>query len=306
LTLNTWLSDDERRWTFLWLSGPAGVGKSAVAQTFAEHALKIGQLGAAFFFSRLQIRDSPNGVIVTIAFQLAKRDAGYNHLITHILSCDPSIVDKSLRNQFQELIINPFTVLAAQPTITSTTRKPLVVIIDGLDECSNEFSQRELIKLIGEYVESSKAGPTLLLWLLCSRPEWHLKRTFGQAQPRVKFNRTEMTCDAAEDIADVYCILKAGLQEIHDTFACGQLGSRWPTETRLQQLSRKIGGFLSLRMLFSGSLGMDLAVLTRSLKSASGSLEILVIQSKPEILWQFLMRYTSKSFLVYLHPSFPP
>jgi hypothetical protein len=35
----------------LWMWGPAGVGKSALAQTCAEKAKEMGYLGAAFFFS---------------------------------------------------------------------------------------------------------------------------------------------------------------------------------------------------------------------------------------------------------------
>ncbi|KAF9442692.1 hypothetical protein P691DRAFT_618043, partial [Macrolepiota fuliginosa MF-IS2] len=45
-----WLAD--RSTNLLWLYGPAGVGKSAIAQTVAEDCRKEGWLGAAFFFSR--------------------------------------------------------------------------------------------------------------------------------------------------------------------------------------------------------------------------------------------------------------
>jgi adenylylsulfate kinase-like enzyme len=42
-----------------WLSGPAGTGKSAVAQTFAEKSLEQDRLGAAYFFFRLSSRNNP-------------------------------------------------------------------------------------------------------------------------------------------------------------------------------------------------------------------------------------------------------
>jgi hypothetical protein len=118
----------------------------------------------------------------------------------------------------------------------------VVVIVDGLDECRDEHAQQEIIKLIGEYVEMSKGSPTVLLWLVCSRPEWHLKRVFNQAQSRIDFDREEITCNAAEDIEDVYRILKDGLQNVHETLRCGLSGVQWPTEARLQQLSQRVGG----------------------------------------------------------------
>ncbi|KAF9442564.1 hypothetical protein P691DRAFT_625994, partial [Macrolepiota fuliginosa MF-IS2] len=34
-----------------WMKGPAGVGKSAIAQTCVERLKKLGNLGAAFFFA---------------------------------------------------------------------------------------------------------------------------------------------------------------------------------------------------------------------------------------------------------------
>ncbi|KAF8066467.1 hypothetical protein FPV67DRAFT_1417372, partial [Lyophyllum atratum] len=38
--------------SLMWLHGPAGAGKSAIAQTVAETCAERGQLAASFFFSR--------------------------------------------------------------------------------------------------------------------------------------------------------------------------------------------------------------------------------------------------------------
>lgn len=247
LKLKAWLSNPKRHWCFIWLSGPAGAGKSAVSQTFAEHCQELGQLGATFFFSKLQNRDSPHGLIATIAYQLADRHAGYNYLITRTLSRNPSILDKTLRIQFHKLIIEPFTILANDyANAVSTTTKPLVIIIDGLDECSDERAQCEIIRLVGEYVQRSRLISYPLLWLISSRSEWHLKREFAYADPPIGCGREEMTCDAAEDANDVYRILKDGLQEIRDkttwSLTQSQLRSQWPAESQLQRLSQKVGG----------------------------------------------------------------
>jgi hypothetical protein len=40
----------------------------------------------------------------------------------------------------------------------------------------------------------------------------------------------------------VYVILKDGLQRIHEALSCDQMSARWPTESKLQLLSHRIGG----------------------------------------------------------------
>ena len=61
--------DDITAWTtcinqsqqhrLLWMWGPAGVGKSAIAKSCAEKTAKQRRLGASFLFSRTQHVDDP-------------------------------------------------------------------------------------------------------------------------------------------------------------------------------------------------------------------------------------------------------
>ncbi|KAF9443367.1 hypothetical protein P691DRAFT_416983 [Macrolepiota fuliginosa MF-IS2] len=81
--LEAWLDALEREWNMMWLHGPAGTGKSAVAQTFAEHCSERGRLGAAFFFSRSNDRNNLETVIPTLAYQLAVHCRSYNSALTN-------------------------------------------------------------------------------------------------------------------------------------------------------------------------------------------------------------------------------
>lgn len=103
----------------LWILGPPGVGKSAVAQTIAEDMKDSGRLGASLFFSRINHRDDPDGVIPTLAYQLAIKCPEYERIITECFADDPTILEKNRRTQFKELIIDPFQVLM--------TRNPQIV-----------------------------------------------------------------------------------------------------------------------------------------------------------------------------------
>jgi len=52
-----------------WMRGPAGVGKSSIAQTCAEKLKNTGHLGAAFFFNVNRL-NNPRRLFTTIAYEL--------------------------------------------------------------------------------------------------------------------------------------------------------------------------------------------------------------------------------------------
>jgi ABC-type branched-subunit amino acid transport system ATPase component len=55
----------------LWLSGPAGAGKTALAKTIAEIYKACGRLLGTFFFSRTKAGRSSGATLVpTLAYQL--------------------------------------------------------------------------------------------------------------------------------------------------------------------------------------------------------------------------------------------
>lgn len=231
-----------RDWDMMWLMGPAGAGKSAVAQTIAEHCQESGRLGASFFFSRLNNRADPTTVIPTLAYRLAANHPAYRHAITQIIADDRSILDKTVHVQFKNLIVDPFRLLTTQNPLIA--QHPLLIVLDGLDECDGEDVQCEFVSLISEYVRLTKPSP--LLWIVCSRPEWHLKRVFSRPDFFVGCKREELTVDAALDRKDVYCILKDGFPEIRKKYLWDIHGTGadkpWPTEAQLQQLADKSGG----------------------------------------------------------------
>ena len=62
--ISTWISDMTKDRLILWLSAPAGSGKSAILQTIAKQFDVSGRLAASFFFSRgVAKRDTENHLI---------------------------------------------------------------------------------------------------------------------------------------------------------------------------------------------------------------------------------------------------
>jgi len=67
-----WVESEAQDDFIMWLFGPAGAGKSAIAKRIAELAVERGLLIGTFFFSRTSstrnIKDRP---IATLAYQMA-------------------------------------------------------------------------------------------------------------------------------------------------------------------------------------------------------------------------------------------
>ncbi|KAJ3555752.1 hypothetical protein NP233_g12135 [Leucocoprinus birnbaumii] len=88
----------------LWLFGPAGVGKSAVAQSVSE-ALKAEDIFAAgFFFSRPNNRSEPDSVVPTVVYQLALLIEPYRLILGQLFRDNPQILDQGRAALFHQLI----------------------------------------------------------------------------------------------------------------------------------------------------------------------------------------------------------
>ena len=91
----------------LWMWGPAGVGKSAIAKSCAEKTAEEGRLGASFFFSHTQHVD-PKRFFTTIAHQLVQKVDEYRQVLGLRIQHNQDLHTKGLDVQFCELIIALF------------------------------------------------------------------------------------------------------------------------------------------------------------------------------------------------------
>lgn len=236
--LENWLFGLHRQWKMVWLYGPAGVGKSAVAQTFAELANEHKRLKAAFFFSILdEKRSKPLRVIPSLAYQMAIHNEPYKRVLTHQLATDPSVLDATLHVQFQKLIIESLTSSGPQ----QSSERPYVIVLDGLDECSDERAQCELIELINGAAQRKDLP---LLWLVCSRPEPHIKHTFSQPDYIIHCIREELLIDD-EVREDVERYLRDTFREIHASYRhiiTVPQGHPWPPEEIFDIIAKAASG----------------------------------------------------------------
>ncbi|KAF9444578.1 hypothetical protein P691DRAFT_786500 [Macrolepiota fuliginosa MF-IS2] len=236
-----WICGEQNGWGMKWLHGPAGVGKSAVAQTFAEDCQSRNCLGEAFFFSRLKGFDKPLYIIPTLAYQLAVNLPGYKAILGQLLADDPAVLQKAMHIQFRKLIIEPFSMITSNNS--SAIQRPYVIILDGLDECEGESAQCEIIEMISEVTRLRSDLP--LLWLICSRSESHLKMTFLRVDFMINCGQEELLIDR-ETREDVDQYLRDGLQKIRIKYRDVITSELWPGERLISRVQYIASGLFVL------------------------------------------------------------
>ncbi|KAJ7678006.1 hypothetical protein DFH06DRAFT_1079273 [Mycena polygramma] len=177
----TEMLEDLYKWSnfgtgILWLHGPAGAGKTAIAQSFCQTLEEEGRLGAGFFFKRGHLsRGSGIKLFPTIAYQLGRSRPNLKQVISGIMEDDPSIVDRDLSTQALKLIIEPCVRCGIRPC-------NLAIVIDGLDECEGQHIQREILCSLGMVF---RKHPRPFRVLVASRPEPHIHEIFQDVLHRI-------------------------------------------------------------------------------------------------------------------------
>ena len=168
-----WVNDPYTRQPIIWLTGPAGAGKSAIAQTIAER-FSGEQVAASFFFLRNSSdRGTATRLFTTLAWQLAKNIPELLSYIGSAIETEPLFPTRSINIQFDRLIVQPLReLLRDKPDFCP--QKSLVVI-DGVDECAPDRDQMLFLMLIGDALSEIHIP---LRFLICSRPEAHIQAAF--------------------------------------------------------------------------------------------------------------------------------
>ncbi|KAF2825833.1 WD40 repeat-like protein [Ophiobolus disseminans] len=166
-----WAKDENSKPIF-WLNGMAGTGKSTVARTIAHHFASQHQLGASFFFKQGEGElGSARRLFTSIAMGLMARVPEMKLGVKDVLDEDPTVIDKSLKVQFEKLVLQPLSQVLHQP------RLELVIVLDALDECDEDNNIREILRLLS-HIKSLKS--VTLRVFVTSRPELHVRLGFKE------------------------------------------------------------------------------------------------------------------------------
>ncbi|KAF7773465.1 hypothetical protein Agabi119p4_5632 [Agaricus bisporus var. burnettii] len=216
-----------------WVVGGAGVGKSAIMQIVAEEI----PADASVFFS-VNGRNDGTKFFLTIAYQLAVKYEPYRQFIRNAINRDPSLLRKSLPAQFRKFIVDPFI---DQHLFNPSQR--FVIIIDGLDECDNPKTQREILGLISDFCIKYSASP--VAWFVASRPEPHITSFFDNARVTPAYTKEEVEIDSDEACEDVQRYLRDELNKIRLAYPTLRHKREWPSGLEFTKIATAAGGLFA-------------------------------------------------------------
>ncbi|KIL61556.1 hypothetical protein M378DRAFT_13472 [Amanita muscaria Koide BX008] len=165
-----WATDPDESSMYV-LSGLAGIGKSTVAYTIASRAAnpKLNLLGASFFFSRDEAeRNNAKKLFTTIAYQLCVYNERFAKAIGDVLLTErgSAATTKDPQEQLQILILDPLR------SIVQSRARPILVVVDALDECA-EDDERDVVQGLSQLVRELPCFKVILT----TRPgQLHLDR----------------------------------------------------------------------------------------------------------------------------------
>ncbi|TEB29574.1 hypothetical protein FA13DRAFT_1734785 [Coprinellus micaceus] len=244
----------------LWLTGPAGSGKTAIMGSIADEFHKKGDLAATFFFSSLlgsRYRRTKLRFIATLAYQLIQHpDLGFikQHILS-IVSRDPAIFEKQLKEQMEVLILQPLREFRRNSHLTAGL--PKIILIDGLDECDPDWkeevqspieaSERHTLQQSKEEVQVEILGALLQAVndpafpykvAIASRPERIIRRFFS-------FNSASRCVEmflgnGYNPDRDITVFLESKFEEIRRNHP--HLPDSWPGDLVIRKLVKNASG----------------------------------------------------------------
>jgi len=163
-----WVKEDPM--VIFWLAGMAGTGKTSIVVSLCRELRNDPAVcfAGAFFCSRSAgsiAQTDVRRIFPTLATQLADKFQAFALALAGELEKDRNLGHKPVVDQIEALLRRPLA------TLTSSSR-PIVFVIDALDECSNARELAQLLRLLTDFERETKVK-----FILTSRPELHIRDT---------------------------------------------------------------------------------------------------------------------------------
>ena len=272
----SWIEDPTRTSSVLWFNGPAGAGKTAIAQSLCKLCAAAHWLAGSFFFSRYAPaggRSNAEFLFPTISYGLSHAIPKVGKIIDNVVAQDPSIPTKALEIQLQKLILEPLQQVAEElrqqileiskqqisesskqqileslkQQILKESKQPIVIVIDGLDECEGEDVQSNVLRLLGSVFQRHSVGvyDRKICFIVTSRPEPWIRDEFT-IKPLSNITRQIFLGQTPEANDDIRTFLRLGFTEIHDSpkhrLTMSNVPKPWPSYSVLDKLVDKASG----------------------------------------------------------------
>ena len=234
----SWIEDPSLTSSVLWFNGPAGSGKTAIAQSLCKLCVAKQWLAGSFFFSKyVPERSKAEFLFPTISFALSYAIPDVGKIIDAVIAHDPSIPTKALEIQLQKLILEPLQ------QVSEESKQQIVFIIDGLDECEGEDMQSNVLRLLGSVFQRPSVGR--VCFIVTSRPEPWIHDEFT-IEPLSSITRQIFLGQTPEANDDIRTFFRLGFTDIHDSpkhrLTMSNVERPWPSYNVVDDLVDKASG----------------------------------------------------------------
>lgn len=164
----------------IWLSTPAGTGKSAISEAVAEHGRSCGLYVAGFSFScDDNARNHAQPLVATLVYQLIDFFPALRERLTDCLTEKHLMYKAPIDTQFAQLLASPIQNIQ----LSSSINQPIILIIDALDECDDAETQQQILSAIHILCNGHNSPFRVMV---SSRAEPHLVVSFNKIGRSVK------------------------------------------------------------------------------------------------------------------------
>ena len=159
-----WVADGKNTY---WIYGVPGIGKTSLAHSICASLDDQGQLAGVFFCRRDDPElNEPRNILPTLIYKLAILFPPFRRIVADCLRQNPNVAPESMKHT---LILDFIRKLPRLPT------KPLVFVIDALDECGGTQSRPNILKAL---TDATAQAPWLKV-IITSRPEFDIQHFFN-------------------------------------------------------------------------------------------------------------------------------
>lgn len=277
--IDHWIRDTSISSPVLWICGTTGSGKSTIVSTLV-HNWKCRASCAVFHFRRGQTTLSSH-VICALARQLGDTLATEvrNAVLGSVLeNQDVATRTPRLDEQFGAFLVTPFSKLKHRT-------HPILIVVDGLDECHDPKIATDLARLIHQH---SPSFPYNVKFLLTSGPKASIIRDLESRQWRKE------DLDSAPNVNnDITRFLETACTPIRQKH---NLSTSWPSSQHIATLAQKAGGLFQCAR----------AVIAYISYGSSPIPRLLALLTSPSLVWNRLRLALPTARLLPSPPSRTP
>lgn len=198
----------------LWLSGPAGTGKSAIAHTIASSFIGVGGLGSCYCFDR-NSDHRHDKVFSTIARDFADRNPEMRRALADaVQNANALKTTVDIIQQWQKLLMEPLGKLP------ESTNGPFVIVIDALDESGKAVKTRsDLLRILAGKLQDASVPqitelPRNFRIIVTSRPLRDIEIAFAGVRHIERISMDDIPPATAE--GDIHAYVSKKLEGLSD------------------------------------------------------------------------------------------